>query len=85
MPVTHPVRKPDGQPLWAVRTKTCKRLNTSGTRRVAQGPQRARRARKSRPPGRLLPVSTDLPGNQAPTFSVPFMMAQWPGKEQKNA
>lgn len=95
MPVTHPRRKPDGQRLWAERTKACNRLNGAGKQACATGAAAllprggvshfgAARQRKSRPPGRLLLVSTD-PSAYQPTFSVPFIMAQWPGKEQKNA
>ncbi len=85
MPVTHPLRKPDGQRLWAVWTKACKRLKAA-VRFGSRAPRGRRRGHeKSRPPGRLLLVSTDLSANQPPTFSAPFIMAQWPGKEQKNA
>lgn len=85
MPVTHPVRKPDGQRLCDLRTKACKRLNTArrgGSRRV-----RGRRGgqEKAGPPAGSCLAQQTLSGIQAPTFSVPFMMAQWPGKEQKNA
>ena len=96
MPVTYPLRKPDGQRLWPERTKACKRLNGAGKQACATGaaalpPRRgvfhfgAARQSKRRPPGRLLLVSTDPSAYQPPTFSVPFIMAQWPGKEQKNA
>lgn len=96
MPVTYPLRKPDGQRLWPERTKACKRLNRAGKQACATGaaarlPPRGRfsfwggPAMKKPAPGRLLLVSTDPSAYQPPTFSVPFIMAQWPGKEQKNA